>query len=291
MDQGFVLEHTGRPSEALAVYSQALALMEEDNDLINGSAVLHQTGNCECYLKNYEKALSAYLTAAVTFFRIGIRGHLSNSVGEIGYVLIVHETSLQIENILDESLLEACAFDVAEGLSSSFFSPAVDSGFENARSAALRKLFGLVIVLSYAFRRQTLELLAETVREEILRPLIAGLPQPSSKPRSMEEIHAMWLDVITAICGSTRAERRPKGKIDRSARKEIEHLSRLSYRLCDVWNIFRAFDWLSMYIKRCYGVSISAADLAVAAEQSEASGAPFRLAGITDRDSARHRRR
>jgi 5-methylcytosine-specific restriction endonuclease McrA/tetratricopeptide (TPR) repeat protein len=288
MDQGFVLEHTARPTEAIAVYRQALALMEEDNDLINGAAVLHQTGNCECYLKNYEKALSAYLTAAVTFFQIGIRGHLSNSVGEIGYVLIAHETDRQIEDTLDESLLEACATDVALELSSAFFSPPGDSGFENARTAALRKLFGLVIVLSYAFRRQILQLLAETVREQILRPLVAGL-RPSDKPRSMEEIQIMWLDVITAICGSVRAQRPQKAKMDRAARKEIEHLSRLSDRLCDAWNMFRAFDWLSLYLKRCYGLSVPAAAIAVAAEQCEASGTPFRLAGVTDSGSARRR--
>jgi tetratricopeptide (TPR) repeat protein len=279
MQQGFVLEHTNQPLEALVAYREAVELMKRDRDMLNLGSVLHQMGNCHCRLKQYEPALDEYAKAANIFIAIGVRGHLSNSVSEIGHLFIEHDTGTDISLLLTPECLEASIEDLLADVSTCYSSVRSGRLHEQACVSALRKAFGIIALFSCIPNRILLQSLATRLREEVVIPLRENRTSSVRLMRSFSDVLIMYLDVIVAICGSIRAGE-PKGKRSpKTLLTEIEHLARLCYELSDfAWDAFKVFDWLAMYITRVYRIKdITPGTLLVAIESTVLSNTPFKL--------------
>ena len=227
MEQGFVREHTNQPSDALVAYREAAERMQRDGDMLNLGSVLHQIGNCNCYLKDYNSALDAYVKAATIFSTIGVREHLTNSVSEIGNLFIEHELDVDVAHLLTNDCLEACIPDLLTDISAAFVRSTPVQFDQRACLGALRKLFGLISLFSYIPSRELLQDLAEGLREKVLAPLIRRRASSSRLPPSFDDVLIMYLDVMTAICGSIRAGEPKRRRPPKSLQTEIEHLARL----------------------------------------------------------------
>jgi tetratricopeptide (TPR) repeat protein len=279
MQLGFAREHTAKPTEALVAYRQAAELMERDRDVLNLGSVLHQMGNCHCQLKDYEFALDEYAKAANIFFAIGVRGHLSNSVSEMGHLFIEHDTGADISLLLTPECLEASIDDLLADVSTCYSSVSSGRLHEEACVPALRKAFGIIALFSCIPNRVLLQSLAMRLRQEVVIPLRENRTSSIRMMRSFSDVLIMYLDVIVAICGSIRAAEPKRRRSPKTLLMEIEHLARLCYELSDfAWNAFRVFDWLAMYIARIYKIKdITAGALLVAVESAVLSNASFTL--------------
>jgi tetratricopeptide (TPR) repeat protein/5-methylcytosine-specific restriction endonuclease McrA len=279
MQQGFVREQTNRPSDALIAYREALELMERDGDMLNLGSVLHQIGNCNCYLKDHNGALNAYVKAATIFSTIGVREYLTNSVSEIGNLFIEHELDVDVARLLTNDTLEACIPDLLAAVSTAFVRSTPVQFDERACLGGLRKLFGLISVFSYIPNRELLQNLAKGLREKVLAPLIHRRISYSQLPLSSYDGLIMYLDVMTALCGSICAGEPKHRRSPKALLTEIEHLAWLCYDLSDfASDPFRVFDWLAMYIRRVYKINnITAGGLLVAIEATVLNNKRFTL--------------
>lgn len=96
-----------RPEQALATYRRALILMRRSNDGVNLGAVKHHIANCLATLDRHQEAFEEYVEAANEFFSIGASEHLSNALGELGYLLIHYEPVSSALDAFPPALIEA----------------------------------------------------------------------------------------------------------------------------------------------------------------------------------------
>jgi len=277
MQLGFVQEQTAKPAEALVAYKQAVELMERDRDMLNLGSVLHQMGNCHCQLKNYPSALDEYAKAANIFFAIGVQGHLSNSVGEMGHLFIEHDSGADIRLLLTRECLEASIEDLLADVSNSYLHVSANRLHEEACVSALRKVFGIMALFSCIPNSALLRMLATRLRDEVVIPLREIRTQSIGLVRCFSDVLILYLDVTVAIC--MRASRGKRKGSPKTILAEIEHLTRLCYELSDFdWDPFKVFDWLAMYIRRIYKIKeLTAVGLLVAIEATVLSNRSFTL--------------
>jgi tetratricopeptide (TPR) repeat protein len=281
MEQGFVLEHTGRQSDALRIYEQTMALMEEGQDLLNLGLVLHQVGNCNAHLRDYASAFGAYRRAAHIFLEIGVSGHLSNSVSELGYLLIDYDPRKSLDEALPEELLHASLADALAELMDCYYPEATPLRGELCMSM-IRKLFGVAAALSFTSHNVLLDGWASTLAGEVLRPLAVQIERGTRRRDDIDSLYIMYLDTVTALIGSISGPGQTAGTGSKASIEEIEHLARLCYRVYDFgWQAFRLFDWLATYLGRCRHVeNLTSEILREAIERLEEHNMPFSLPGF-----------
>lgn len=269
MERARIYEHSGRELEALEVYAASMSLMRKINDQVNVGTVLHQMGNCYANLRQFDKAYQSYIDSADCFFDLGSAIHLSNSLSELGYVLIDHDPGTSLFSDLSEEVVQAGLTDVFRECAALYGSSSVRLHPEEC-IGVIRKLFGMVALVSFTTHVALLEDFAEVLQEELVRPLADDLRSDWD-----EKLAIMHLDVTTALAGSLSAvETQSKATIE-----EIGHFSRLCYIQWDyAWSTFRLFEWLAVYLNRRRGWDgLEAAQLKDAAAVSANTGQPFRL--------------
>lgn len=273
MECARVCEHSGREVKALEIYTTAEKLMRMINDRVNVGTVLHQMGNCYANLRQFDKAYQSYVDGACCFFDLGSAIHLSNSLSELGYVLIDHDPGSSLSSDLSEELLQAGLIDVFRDCATWYRSSSTRLQPQEC-IGVIRKLFGMVALVSFTSHAALLEDFADAFQEQLVRPL-AGQLADNVRRNSSEKIVIMYLDVTTALAGSLSSmETQSDVTIE-----EIGHLAGLCYMQWDnAWRAYRLFDWLAEYLHRrhaCQG--LDAAQLKEAAAVSAETGQPFRL--------------
>lgn len=279
MVQGFVLEHTKRFGEALQIYQQAISLMEKERDELNLGSVLHQVGNCNADMGNCVAAVSSYLRAARIFLKIGVSGHLSNSVSEMGYVLIDYDSGTSLDKPLCVHLLGAALADTLDELGECYAGSKPLRGRE--RMKTIRKLFGVAVAVSFTSHNAILSSCAATIREQIVAPLVTQIGA-GIRHKNDDGVPIMYLDIMSALIGSI-SERGPVSETgSKTPIEEIEHLARLCYTMYDFgWQAFRLFDWLAAYLTRCRHIQGLTSDILLGAiEDVEEYALPFSLPGF-----------
>jgi tetratricopeptide (TPR) repeat protein len=272
MERARICEHSGRELEALEVYTASMSLMRMINDRVNIGAVLHQMGNCYAHLHQFDEAYRSYVDGAHCFFDLGSAIHLSNSLSELGYVLIDHDPGPSLYCDLSEEVVQAGLTDVFRECAARYRSSSARLQSQEC-IGVIRKLFGMVALVSFTSHAALLEDFAEVLQEELVRPLVGQLHDMRRDPG--ERLAIMHLDVMTALAGSLSVvETQSKATIE-----EIGHFAGLCYIQFDfAWRAFRLFDWLSEYLQRRRAWhGLDATQLKEAAAVSADTGQPFCL--------------
>lgn len=280
MEQGFVYEHSDQPSEALDIYRKSLSLMKKTKDEVNYGSVLHQIGNCNAHLNHNDQAYEAYLGAARRFLDIGAAEHLSNSLSELGYLLIDYDPDEQLDVDVPATLIEAGLYDVTWQATRCFSAQLRPLPAQQC-IGIVQKIFGVAILGSFTKHNVLLLEFADSLREKIVRPLALQLDE-GVRSKVDDGIAVMYLDITSALIGCiSDLERETRGP---PSLAEIEHLARLCYMQYDwAWKAFRLFDWLATYLGRYHHVmNITASTLQDAAYNCEELNRPFSLPGFKE---------
>jgi tetratricopeptide (TPR) repeat protein len=276
MQLAFSLEKAKQYSEAVEAYRSALSIMLESRDVINSGSVLHQLGNCHADLKENSQAFESYWKASKTFFEISAVTYLSNSLSELGYLLIDYDPGKSLDTSFPTSLLEAGLIDALGEADENF-------PFDNQPLNApvcigtIRKLFGITALISFTNRPIILRKWADTIKNKIVQPF-ANTRKSTGVKLSSDALLIMHLDFLHAIAG-TISHCSPGSGTPRQRLTLAEHLARLCYRQYDyAWRTFRLFDWLAVYLQRQHGFAVLSADaLRIAAALTEENHEAFRL--------------
>jgi tetratricopeptide (TPR) repeat protein len=281
MERARICEHSGRELEALEVYNASMSLMRKINDRVNVGTVLHQMGNCYADLRQFDNAYQSYVDGAHCFYDLGSAIHLSNSLSALGYVMIDHDPGTSLFTDLTEEVVQAGLTDVFRDCAARYRSSSARLQPQEC-IGVIRKLFGMVALVSFTSHAALLEDFAEALQEELVRPLADQLVD-GERMDPDKKLAIMHLDVTTALAGSLSAvETQSNATIE-----EIGHIAGLCYIQGEqAWHAFRLFDWLAEYLNRrraCRGVD--AAQLKEAAAVSVDTGEPFRLRRQTEQRS------
>jgi len=273
--QGFVHLKAGRAAQALEYYERALSLVRDARDEINLGSVLHQIGNCASELEQGERAFESYLGAAKHFSSIQMEEYLSNSLGEAGYVLVKWDPSVPLDDLLPEKLISDGLGDVARQVAR-VFSPSTSELAVEPGTQTVRKLFGIVALVSFSSKNQLLSEWAYRLREGILRTLVhkANIERRSASDRLL----LMHLDLTLALAGSLSIVKQPNAMGPKPTLAEVEHYARLCYSYFDLgWNYYKPFEWLATYLRRHRGLDISAKVLQAVIISVEEQHEPFSI--------------
>lgn len=278
MNQASVYELTGRPAEALDTYAQALTLMSAKKDEVNHGSVLHHMGNCYSTLNQNDAAYRAYVEAAVRFYEIHASIYLSNSLSELGYLLIDYRPTAPFDDMLSIELIKAGLSDAFNDCAQAFHTERVPLPSHEC-AIALRKMFGMAALVSFTLHTSMLGDFASALREHIVRPLVEQLTHGKREKR-IDGVLLMHIDYTSTLIGSISTYSAAEEEEHESAiLPEIAHLANLCYMQYDwAWKTLRLFDWLTAYLGRCRGiVGISAEMLLNAAEEAAVNGKRFSL--------------
>ena len=247
---GFALLSQGRYPDAAKVYRHSLQHVRGASIAVNRGQTLHQIGNCESHLGNYQAAAELYVEAAWIFHFVGMEEYLSNALGELGYALLdvdLPELLAKLDgDILDHGLVDLVtdtkrAFDLARPL-------------DHQRCIGIiRKLFGTVILLSLGgYGSKLAEFCVELGNETVM---VIG-NQVGAGTRDREELFPlMMVDTalrVGVLVAQGEFEFEKDGDISNETVGEILRL------VCNAhdWtqNIMRMVDWLSVYLTRRWRV-------------------------------------
>ena len=277
MERARVYEHTSREAEALKIYADSLLLMVQIHDRVNEGTVLHQMANCYSHLLEHANAYVAYVSAAYRFEELGSAIHLSNSLGELGYVLIDYDPGKRLSADLSEGVLEAGLLDMFDECAERFRADRISIPAREC-IGVLRKLFGMASLISFTTHTSLLVDFALALRNQLVRPLADRLAK--GKEVDFEErLAIVHFDLMTALIGSLSAADKIPESGESATLEEIGHLADLCYQHPDTgWRAFRLFDWLAAYLRRCRGFpNLTATQLQAAAEDAAATGGLFSL--------------
>lgn len=270
MGQGDVHLEARRPAEALPYYERALILVRKGNDQINVGCIMHQIGNCYANSNQGERALDSYLAAARQFQSIQFEEYLSNSLDELGYLLMEWDPPSSVDELLPEKLITDGLYDTARQVER-YFTPVTSVPPSKSHFQTVRKTFGITALASFSSHNHLLADWAYDLREKVLRPLLDEVEWSATGDSVLLVMH---LDLTLALAGTLSTVEQPKAMGPRPTMTEIDHLARLCYKYSNWgWTAFHPFEWLATYLRRHRGTkAIEPSALLVAAEEAEESG-------------------
>jgi tetratricopeptide (TPR) repeat protein len=277
--RGFAFEKRKQPAKAIQFYEKALSLAHETSDGVNEGAILHGIANCAADLGDFSKAVYSYLAAAKHFETIGMSEFLSNSLSDMAYVLNswtpqVPITSLVTEGILARGLIDASIQTAAD------FAPSEDPGIHQRRMATIRKLIGMISLVSFTTHTQLLTDWAHGIEDNVLGPALEQIER--GKRNKDDRFPLLYLNLSLALATSISSVTWTNGKTRKPTIGEIEQLTFLCFQFCDWgWEAFHLYEWLATYLVRHRGLAnVSPDTLRFAAENAAEFGLPFNLPGV-----------
>jgi tetratricopeptide (TPR) repeat protein len=151
-------------ADAKDAYGRALEIQSQQSLAVNRGQLLHQIGNCEAHIGNYEAATQCYAEAAHLFHAIGMQEYLANALGELGFVLIEHDFEALDSKLID--LIPDGFTDVANHVRRGFGDTGISDYAE--RIGIVRKLFGIVVLVSFCESQESLRTFAESLKSEVI---------------------------------------------------------------------------------------------------------------------------
>jgi len=238
-------EHSGREIEALKGYEQASDLMRSINDRVNEGTVLHQMGNCHAQLQAFPKAYRCYVQAARHFFELGSAIHISNSLGELGFVLLDYPPDSKTSEDLSADIIRAGFDDLFRELLARF-NPSNSHIELDGCEALIRKLMGALCLGSLSRHEALLIEFSRKLEASLTRPLIERFRGDRARGDRISWVIS-HLHIIMLLAGGVQGE-------SRASIEEIAHHADLCYILGEFsWISFRLFDWLAIYLQRRRG--------------------------------------
>lgn len=245
MRRAMLYEHSGREREALSQYDKTLELMRAIDDRVNEGSVLHQMGNCHANVGAYSDAYACYAQAARLFFGLGSAIHLSNSLGELGFVLLDYRFDSPAGSAISSEIVQAGMDDLLRELVTRF-DPASPTIELVDCDSLIRKLIGLLCLCSLSDHALLLVEFSSILEAALTRPLVERFRSDKTVPNG-----AGWLtshlQVFTIFAESSTSH-------DKASVEEIAHYCDLCHLLgSHSWKMFRLFEWLSAYLQRRRG--------------------------------------
>lgn len=256
MQRAMLYEHSGREAYALKEYEQVFDLMRSINDRVNAGTVLHQMGNCHARLRAFPEAYRCYASASQEFYELGSAIHISNSLSELGFVLLDYQPNLDSPEELSADVVRAGLADLFQELLVRFNPVDSNVDFEGCEGQ-LRKLMGFLCLGSLSRHAPLLVEFSEALEASLTQPLIERFRGGESRARSDGAGWALsHLHILNVLAESVQGE----GK---ASVEEIAHHADLCYVLGELsWSSFRLFDWLAVYLRQRRGwTDITAAQL------------------------------
>lgn len=275
MECAMLHEHSDRAGTALELYGRCLSLMRQSRDRVNMGAVLHQMGNCYGMSGAFDAAYGAYVEAIKHFFQLRSAIHLSNSMSELGYLLIDHDPGLRLCTDITDDIIHAGLADMYRECAARFNPSLNFLGGEDCDRMGMRKLVGTMSLLSFtshvALLREFADHLANTLSVPLIEQYRAGSRRAPQERNAIVRLH-----LTIALIGSLpNIDLQRRAEID-----EIAHLADLCYTQGEfAWVAFRLFDWLAAFLRRRRGwPEVTANDLRCGMTDLNLFGEPFTLA-------------
>ncbi len=261
--------------EALLHYEQALKWIDLDKDWINRGSVLHQIGNCAGELGQMERALASYLEAAKCFAAIGMEEYISNSLSELGWLLVDWDPPQSPDAYIDTDQLVLGLEDAARQLLRAF--PQSKTPLPESSVPTIRKLLGLVALASFSSRNKLLIDWADNIITVIFLPLMEQLVAGERRVEDAWQLTHLELTLMLAL--GVAAEVQVGGNGPQASNEEVEWFTQRCYYFGPPgWSCFRPFNWLATYLRRHRSTPVTAEALRQAAEDAVRTGT-FRSPG------------
>ena len=242
---------------ALEVYRRALAAMEASGDELNAASTRHQIANCLADTGDEAGAWDAYLAAAQSFHRIGVEGHLSNSLAELGLLYYDWEPAEGWAETVDDELLLSGLDDVAAEWHRALPAPPArrPPWSTNAHGVRLlRKTFGLVALVNAAARMHLVRAWAVDLREGIVQPFAGADMRESLRSGSPIPPLDLGLTLVLGLVDAERATHEHGDDVDEDLWDALARFGELALMLEGLgvaW--MRAPDLLAAWIRRVVG--------------------------------------
>jgi tetratricopeptide (TPR) repeat protein len=264
---GDALLAKGEPEGAKEAYQAARDLLRGGAVAVNVGQYLHQIGNCESQLGRHAEAARCYCEATIHFHAVAMKEYHSNALCELGFTLTDLGIDARQPDLADDLLIEGLE-DVAQDVCRAF--TAVPMPHERCASA-LRKLFGVIVVVSLTTQARALGALSDHL-SKLLQPTDAGAAMPSPADRSESFAYVQLAnilelaDTIGSLDGCSFTDR------------EIELLTMRCFQQ-GTWIDLRrrSLVWLEIYLRvKCAITDVTVDDL-VRASLIAQSGGKFRV--------------
>ena len=236
-----------RATEAQTAYEKARELLFGGSVAVNEGQIFHQIGNCQSELGEHSDAADYYARAALRFQTVGMQDYLSNSMGELGYSVIASDPDVPLPSGLSSRVLtdgiEDAANSVVQCLAAQ---PKLD---HMTRAMAIRKLFGVVAVLSFSKEVWKLDDVALRLKKWLIKTRTARFGENDFE--SDDEFAWLQLEALVELMSSIIAIERHAETAGSITKRDIEQLS----NACSVqrtWGNLRihTIHWLNVYLLR-----------------------------------------
>ena len=249
--------------------------------LINLGSTYHHIGNCYTELGRITEALDVYKRAIESFERLGRAQYLSNSMAEIGEILVKVGADAEAEVFLSEDLLIAGLDDsraeVKLLLASKYVDRTPRNYFNGWNTQVSRKVFALVKLASLTNKIEVLGEWARRFEDEVLEPSFGEDDAYDDYVEEQERLgYALYLiTTIAAYLGQLPSKSSPL------TREDVINLSYYCYLFGEWgWDIYQPFEWLAALLRRRkFHSAVEAWQLRVAIENHIWTGAPFMIPG------------
>ena len=248
---GYGLLDQHRPKEARKAYERARQLMCGASVAVNEGQILHQIGNCQSELGDHADAADYYARAAVCFRMVGMEEYLSNALGELGYALIKCDDEIPFPKVLSRELLSDGLNDAAKSVIQCF--SAASNADERARAFAMRKLFGIIVVLSLSDAACRLDEVGDALKKWVRMARTRG--HDKDNVDRVEQFELLNLDALAELMSAVGGFENRVATAGRVQEKDIDEL----YMACSYqtpWGNLESvsFEWLTIYLRRKWSI-------------------------------------
>ena len=250
LGHGLLGQH--RPEEARKAYEKAWQLMCGASVAVNEGQILYQIGNCQSELGDHADAADYYVRAAVCFRVVGMEEYLSNALGELGYALIKCDDEIPFPKVLSRELLSDGLNDAAKSVIQCF--SAASNADKKARAFAMRKLFGIIVVLSLSDSACRLDEVGDTLKKWVRMAKTRG--HDKDNVDRVKQFELLNLDALAELMSAVGGFENRVATAGRVEKKDIDEL----YKACSyqtAWGNLESvsFEWLTIYLRRKWSIT------------------------------------
>jgi tetratricopeptide (TPR) repeat protein len=232
---GEIYELLHSPKEALEYHKEALAYVTSIADHTNIGSIYHHIGNCYGDMGNIPEAVSAYKKALNSFYQLGYRQYISNSLADMGNLVAAGGFDSELEEFLTEGLIEAGLDDIKFELR---LLVRKSSRPVEADIRVLSKLFGVIKLTSFSTKAMMLKQWALEIEDEIIDPL------STNDVDDLDLQHESFRQLLHFIINVAHFVGDMNVRCERYSEEQVHKLC-VNCHLIERWAVSKPFEWLA----------------------------------------------
>lgn len=231
-----------KPDKARIYLEEALKYIRQSKNRINYGVIYHQLGNCYSDLGDLNKAMLAYRKALELFVRLGYKEYISNSMGEMGHIVVDLNLRPESEFVFTRDIIALCLDDTAYSIKKAL---EANPDLTSIHLNALHKLFGVIKLISYTNHADMLQVWSDNLYKEMVK-----LFQESNMSRKHDELITFFFHYLRLIL-SLGVD---IGKINATDKGYTnERIAELCC-LCENfgnygWSAFKPYEWVAALLR------------------------------------------